>query len=75
MSEVKVLPVPEGSIIWVHNIDLGEGLDVSDIMPDLMHGIGHNRFVLLNTNGEGEVEVLGPDDDLVARVRAALEDT
>lgn len=72
-SQVKVLPVPEGSIIWIHNIDFGEGVDDIDVLSDVLQIIGHAKVVLLHTNGEGIVDVIGPDE-LVERVRAAFEE-
>lgn len=77
--QVKVLPVPEGSIIWLHNIaGTGEGDDAYHIQDDMLEQLAqrvpHKQFVVLVTNGTGVVDVLGPDE-LVARVRAALEPT
>jgi hypothetical protein len=79
-SRVEVLPVPEGSIVWLHNIDgappneddLGGDGMTADLMDGLRRATGHNQFVVLCTNGDGVVEVLGPDE-LVTRVRAALD--
>lgn len=71
MAEVKVLSVPEGSIVWLHDIDMVPGDDWMDV---LRKGIGHDQFVILHTEGDGVVEVLGPDE-LVAKVRAALDST
>lgn len=77
-STVQVLPVPEGSIIWLHDI-AGVGDDPETFTQDftgelqaaLMAKIPHQRYVVLCTYGDATVEVLGPDD-LVTRVRAAL---
>lgn len=78
---VGVLPVVEGSIVWLHNISLAAagpkmpGDDPFDLGGELVAGlidaVGHQRFVVLCTEGDGIVDVLGPED-LVARVRAAL---
>ncbi len=70
-SRVEVLPVPKGSIVWLHNIDLGPPDQVGEAYDALLKGIGHTEAVVLCTNGDGIVDVLGPDD-LVERVRAAL---
>lgn len=71
-SRVEVLQVPPGSILWLHNIDLGDDYDAGYALDQLLQAIGHTDHVILQTNGDGVVEVLGPDE-LVARVRAALE--
>lgn len=74
---VGVLPVPEGSIVWLHNIEpppdaKGTMYNMSrDLLVALVEHVGHDQFVILTTAGEGVVDVLGPED-LVARVRAAL---
>lgn len=75
-SRVEVLPVVEGSIIWLHNLHVDDPADrggtmLDGIMSQLIGAVGHDRFVVLCTEGEGVVDVLGPED-LVARVRAAL---
>lgn len=72
-TRVEVLPVPEGSIIWLHNIahTLNEDSLTSDLRTALIAASGHDRFVVLVTVGPGVVEVLGPDE-MVERVRAAL---
>lgn len=69
-SRVEVLPVPEGSIIWLHNIV--DETSIEEIDRLLRDSIPHNQFCALVTKGDGVVEVLGPDE-LVARVRAALD--
>jgi hypothetical protein len=70
-AHVEVLPVPEGSIIWMHNA--GFAPDMTDEILETFHkAIGHERYCILCTEGRGVVEVLGPDD-FVARVRAALD--
>lgn len=76
---IAAIPVPEGSIVWLHNIDLPDDdeLDTDD-MPNqlteqLRRALGHDRFVVLCTQGPNATVhvVLGPDE-LVAAVRAAL---
>lgn len=71
-SRVEVLAVPEGSIVWLHNVDLGDEEAVAHAARHLRRQIGHDRFVMLQTNGAGRVDVLG-EDELAARVGAALE--
>lgn len=76
-SRVEVLAVPEGSIVWLHNIDLAPGIDgdnetmLEGFLRDLKQQCGHSKFVILSTNGEGVVDVIG-EDALAGRVRAAL---
>lgn len=80
-TRVEVLPVPEGSIIWLHNIDLGfeDDPDQADCIPALISTLrratGHERFCILQTSGEGKIEAFGAGDvdQLVERVRAAIE--
>ena len=86
VKDVKVLPVPRGSLIVL--IDVGSG-DTPDeespvdehfdhsMMGDLIKGLiekcGHNEFVILEVNsGDGKVEVFGSVDEAVARVKTAL---
>lgn len=72
-SRVEVLPVPEGSIIWVHNIDADPSV-LDGLGKQLQDRIGHNRFLVLYTQGDGTVKAYG-DGDLDAiteRIRAAI---
>lgn len=69
-TRIEVLPVTEGSIIWLHNVDFPDG-DLGHLVKMLREKIGHDRFLLLSTDGDGVVEMLG-EDEVVARVRAAL---
>lgn len=70
-TRIEVLPVTEGSIIWLHNVDFPDG-DLGHLVKMLREKIGHDRFLLLSTDGDGVVEVIG-EDEVVARVRAALD--
>lgn len=74
-SRVEVLPVPESSIVWVHNIDLGDEQPIGEGLARMLENrIGHDRFLVLITAGSGVVSVVG-EDEIVARVRAALAAT
>lgn len=72
---IKVLPIPPGSILWLHNIDV---YDEDDAGPDglflslLQQAVGHKQFAVLKTDGGGIVDVVGAEE-LVDRVRAVLE--
>ena len=70
-TRVEVLPVPEGSIVWLHNVDF-DPATIEDAQDAMLKAVGHDRFVLLFTHGAGIVEVLGLDE-IVAKVRAAIE--
>lgn len=75
-SRVEVLPVPEGSIIWVHNIDADPSV-LDGLGKQLHDRIGHDRFLVIYTQGDGTVKVYG-DGDLDAiteRVRSAIAPT
>lgn len=77
-SHIEVLPVPEGSIIWLHNVQpqppSGDNFDIGAELHRVLDGrIGHDKYVVLTTEGDAVVDVLG-EDELVSRVRAALED-
>lgn len=82
-SRVEVLPVVRGSIVWLHNVDGlqptydDDGIEtdpgfLDHLLDTLRQKVGHNQFVVLCTEGEGIVEVVG-EDEIVARVRKALE--
>lgn len=76
MGEVKVLPVPKGSIVWLHDVLVTDGDEDADIAltirMKLSDAFGHDEFAVLLTDGGGLVDVLGPDD-LIERVRAVLD--
>lgn len=72
-SRVEVLPVPEGSIIWVHNIDADPSV-LDGLGKQLHDRIGHDRFLVLYTQGDGTVKVYGDGDlnAIIERIRVAL---
>lgn len=71
-ARVEVLQVPPGSIVWLHNIELGDHGAVADALRHVQEQVGHDRFAVLHTAGVGVVEVLG-EDELVGRIHDALE--
>lgn len=78
MSDLKVLPVPRGSIIWLDDIDFapddeGEDLDrqIRMLHDRIEEVCGHHEFMLLWTSGGGSVKVVGLDR-LVEMVRERL---
>lgn len=73
MSEIKVMPVPEGSIVWLNDIDFLDEEMLAQVKGSLVEACGHDRFILFQTFGGGVVEVLGSPDELVERVRASLD--
>lgn len=72
MSDVKVVPVPKGSIVWLNDIDFVDDAMLDHTRQAIAEACGHEGFVILQTFGGGTVEVVLGPDDLVARVRAAV---
>lgn len=68
---MQVAQVPEGSIILLVGLQF-EDVD-GMVVPVIAEAVGHNKFAVVMANA-GRMEVVGPDDDLAARVRALLAD-
>lgn len=75
MASISVHPIPEHSIILLKGIDFkddGEGIErLTQIVEKTA---GHKNFCIIQQfdDGDGEVEVWGPDTDLEAKIRELL---
>lgn len=70
-ADAEVLRLPEGSILVLRGVELGEGLDAA-LVEQLTDTVGHRRFLVLHIPADATALVWGPDDDLVAKVQALL---
>lgn len=71
-SHVEVLPVPEGSIVVIRNVDLDGPEGWVYLLEEMRKAVGHDRWVVLQISEPGDVWVVGPDVDLKAVVGQLL---
>lgn len=76
-GDAYVLPVPEGSILVLRNVHLAPTDEQPDGASDelfrlVAEAVGHDRFIILHLDGDGEAIALTPDDAL-DRLAALLE--
>lgn len=69
--KAEVLQLPEGSVLVLRGVDLPQNV-VDRLVEQLIEAVGHQRFVVLMLLADATAEAWGPDDDLVAKVRALL---
>lgn len=74
MSDVKVLQIPRGSLIVINGVEFGDHGLMDMLAQCLREKLGHDEFVVLHLDGDGTVEVVGTVEEMVERVRVALDE-
>jgi hypothetical protein len=65
-------PIAEGTIVVLRNVQIEDAETWESIVEQMGHVAGHDRFLVLAWQDDGEVELWGPDTDLRGRVSALL---
>lgn len=72
---MKVVQVPEGSVILLTGVYGSETDGPSfeeQVVREVARVAGHDRFTVISVPDDAEIEVWGPDVDLVTKVRELL---
>jgi hypothetical protein len=73
VAEAKVLTIPEGSLLVLFDINLGEPDTLGTFCQELVELVGHTRFAVLSaTTNDGTAEVWSLDDDIAGKLRDLL---
>jgi hypothetical protein len=72
VAAMKVVQVPEGSVILLTGVHVPEIEGDESFEYRMVRASGHDRFTILSVPDGADIEVWGPDVDLAAKVRELL---